>query len=126
MAKVWKMYTTDGGLYSFQNEEMQLCDMYRVLVFLQNYFKDRMTESQPERRSLIYEIFRMSHLRKKRQANEFVEDESIRRIYIDGHPLSVSWCVCDGVAITSEDEKGSRTVKEIEQVMAREKSWWNS
>lgn len=126
MAKVWKMYTTDRGFYSFQNEGLQLCDMYKVLVFLQNYYKNRMTESEPERRSIIYDLVRWSRFRKKKQANEVIEDDSVRRIYIDGHPLSVSWCICDGVAITSEDETGSSTVKEIEQLMGREKNWWNS
>ena len=129
MGKVWKMYVTDQGLYSFQNEELELCDMYKVLVFLRNYYKNRMTESQPGRKSFLFELTQLSKRRRAKDSEEpdfYAEDDSSYKIYIDGNPVSVSWCICDGVAITSEDENGSRTVAEIARLMNREKNWWNN
>ena len=43
MKTAWKMFITDAGLNSYQNETLELRDFYRMIVFLQNNFKGRIS-----------------------------------------------------------------------------------
>ena len=41
MEKAWKMFVTDNGLNSYQNERLEQRDFYRLIILLQNNYREK-------------------------------------------------------------------------------------
>ncbi len=131
MEKTWKMYVTDAGLNSYQNEMLEQRDFYRVLVFLQNSLKGRMSERKINRRSFLFQLVRMiqqetDQTERDKEYDKVTEyDSNIRTFYIDGTPVYIGWSSCGGVSITAQSAKGNTAVTEIADLIQDHDVWWN-
>ena len=131
MKKTWKMFVTDTGLNSYQNEMLEQRDFYRVLVFLQNNFRGRISEKKAGHKSFLY--FLVNALQQEKTKNESennrnqVEenDGNIRIYYIDDTPIYIGWCACSGVSITAQNTTGNQKITEIAGMIQDHDIWWN-
>ena len=129
MKTAWKMFITDAGLNSYQNETLELRDFYRMIVFLQNNFKGRISEKKIIHRSFLFSLVKMLYANSQnteRNRNQVIEDDDhIRTFYIDGTPIYIGWCTCGGVSITAKEPKGNPKIAEIAGMIEHQDIWWN-
>lgn len=132
MEKAWKMFVTDSGLNSYQNETLEQRDFYRVIILLQNNFKDRMSEKQALKKSLLYGLVQCIYkgnwkLENEEQRKEQVieYDDNNRTFYIDGSAVYIGWCTCGGVSITAQKPEGNPKIAEIANILQTQDVWWN-
>ena len=129
MKTAWKMFITDAGLNSYQNETLELRDFYRMIVFLQNNFKGRISEKKIIHRSFLFSLVKMLYANSQnteKNRNQVIEDDdNIRTFYIDDTPIYIGWCTCGGVSITAKEPKGNPKIAEIAGMIEHQDIWWN-
>ena len=129
MKTAWKMFITDAGLNSYQNETLELRDFYRMIVFLQNNFKGRISEKKIIHRSFLFSVVKMLYANSQnteKNRNQVIEDDdNIRTFYIDGTPIYIGWCTFGGVSITAKEPKGNPKIAEIAGMIEHQDIWWN-
>ena len=125
----WKMFVTDAGLNSYQNETLEQRDFYRMIVFLQNNFKGRIAEKKIVHRSFLFTLVKNLYADSQNIENNgnkvIKDDDNIRVFYIDGTPIYIGWCTCGGVSITAKEPKGNPKIAEIAGLIEHQNVWWN-
>lgn len=128
MKTAWKMFITDTGLQSYQNDTLEQRDYYRMIVFLQNSFKGRIAEHRAAHRSFLYHLVRTLYGQeeeiKKNKGKQ--DDDNIRTFYIDGTPIYIGWGTCSGVSITAQNAEGNSKITEIADMIREHDIWWNN
>lgn len=128
MKTAWKMFITDTGLQSYQNDTLEQRDYYRMIVFLQNNFKGRIAEHRTFHKSFLYNLVRTLYGQEEeteKNRMNYDNDDSIRTFYIDGTPIYIGWGTCSGVSITAQNEEGNSKVTEIADLIREHDIWWN-
>ena len=121
MEKAWKMFVTDNGLNSYQNERLEQRDFYRLIILLQNNYRERMSERQPLKRSFLYNLMQLiykgnqkfekeTETERAEQVNEY--DDNNRTFYIDGRAVYIGWCTCGGVYHCAECRWKSKSCRD--------------
>lgn len=119
MNNEWKIFTTEKGLYSLENNTVEERSYYRMKVFLKNYFKNRYIEKQEKPKSFLFQL--VMNLQGKRAEPEnkvkMQETEQICEAYIDGHRMILSWNQVTGITFTVDTKDANILVKELSEAL---------
>ncbi len=97
----WVMYKTHKGLNTYENESLAPKDAFEVLRYIKNKFGKR--------------------LKSGKEFWDIVTDDIYNDLIIDGIKINLGFDNWSGVFIMAWDERGNELVKEIAEMIQRDK-----
>lgn len=113
MRNDWILYTTQDGISSIRNLELDEKNYYRMKIFMRNYFKDRFADNVKKPSSLIYTlVMNMSAVKEGTLETPF-----LCNVNVDQRKIALSWTDYTGVCVTANTKDGNTVIKELYTVL---------
>ena len=124
MRNDWSLYTTQDGISSIRNLELDEKNYYRMKVFMKNYFKDRYADNIRRPTSLIYSIV----MSVSGGADGKIQNTPFScSVNVDHRKIALSWADTTGVCVSADSKEGSVVINELYGILKSnaDNEFWN-
>ena len=109
MRNDWKLYTTQEGISSIRNLELDEKYYYRMKIFMKKYFKDRFADNVKKTPSLIHTLIMGVSAAKEGQ----IETPFQCNVKVDHRKIALSWTDYTGVCVSADTREGNMVIREL-------------